>query len=88
MLIQKSPIDERVRHLTNLFENFLLVQRHTWYNFFIGVFNVEGAYKSLNLIVNDKVGLLNISKPTRKCQNEEYISVFRSFKNYLSGELV
>lgn len=35
-----------------------------------------------------KVGLLNIPQLAQKCKEEECISVFRSFKNYRSGELV
>lgn len=42
----------------------------------------------MDLAINDKVGLLNIPDLTRKCRNEECISVFRSFKSYRSGELV
>lgn len=70
------------------FEHFLLAQRRTWYDFFIEVFSAGGIYKRIDLAINDKVGLLNIQELTRKCQNEECISVFRTFKNYRSGELV
>ncbi|MGF1943719.1 MobT family relaxase [Enterococcus casseliflavus] len=70
------------------FEHFLLAQHRTWYDFFLDVFTVDGVYKRLDLAINDKVGLLNISELAKKCQNEECISIFRSFKNYQSGELI
>ena len=44
--------------------------------------------KRLDLAINDKTGILNIPVLTEKCQQEECISVFRSFKSYRSGELV
>ena len=36
--------------------------------------------KRLDLAINDKTGILNIPVLTEKCQQEECISVFRSFK--------
>lgn len=44
--------------------------------------------KRLDLAINDRVGILDIPELTRKCKNEECISLFRSFKSYRSGELV
>ncbi|MET1546966.1 replication initiation factor domain-containing protein, partial [Staphylococcus aureus] len=44
--------------------------------------------KRLDLAINDKTGILNIPDLAKKCKQEECISVFRSFKNYRSGELV
>lgn len=70
------------------FENFLLAQGRSWFDFFTDVFRAGGIFKRLDLAINDKVGLLDIPELTRKCQNEECISVFRSFKSYRSGELV
>ncbi|HBK5367368.1 TPA: XRE family transcriptional regulator [Enterococcus faecium] len=70
------------------FENFLLAQQRTWFDFFLDVFAAKGVFKRLDLAINDKVGLLNIPELTKKCRNEECISVFRSFKSYRSGELV
>ena len=37
---------------------------------------------------NDMAGILDIPELTEKCNREECISVFRSFKSYRSGELV
>lgn len=86
--IEKGVLIEMKGKGCRQFEHFLLAQRRTWYDFFLDVFAVDGVYKRLDLAINDKVGLLNIPELTRKCQNEECISVFRSFKNYRSGELV
>jgi hypothetical protein len=47
-----------------------------------------GVIKRLDLAINDMVGILDIPELTKKCRNEECISVFRSFKSYRSGELV
>lgn len=53
-----------------------------------GVLVAGGVMKRLDLAINDKTGILNIPVLTEKCQQEECISVFRSFKSYRSGELV
>ena len=47
-----------------------------------------GVMKRLDLAINDHMGMLDIPELTEKCQNEECVSVFRSFKSYASGELV
>jgi phage replication initiation protein len=70
------------------FENYLLAQERSWYEFFMDAMVEGGVMKRLDLAINDKVGILNIPNLTEKCRNEECISVFRSFKNYRSGELV
>ncbi|WP_274661721.1 MobT family relaxase [Enterococcus lactis] len=86
--IEKGVLLEMKGQGCRQFEHFLLAQRRTWYDFFLDVFAVNGVYKRLDLAINDKVGLLNIPELARKCQEEECISVFRSFKSYRSGELV
>ena len=45
-----------------------------------------GVMKRLDLAINDHTGMLDIPELTEKCQNEECVSVFRSFKSYASGE--
>ncbi|WP_368901389.1 MobT family relaxase [Oceanobacillus oncorhynchi] len=70
------------------FENFLLAQQRTWFDFFMHVFRVGGVFKRIDLAINDKTGILDVPFLTQKCHNEECISVFRSFKSYRSGELV
>lgn len=69
-------------------ENFLLAQHRTWFDFFQDCMNARSVMKRLDLAINDKVGILDIPELIEKCRNEECISVFRSFKNYRSGELV
>ncbi|EAE3409292.1 TPA: XRE family transcriptional regulator [Listeria monocytogenes] len=70
------------------FEHFLLAQKRTWFDFFLAVFDAEGIFKRLDLAVNDKVGLLDIPELVKKCEAEECVSIFRTFKNYRSGDLV
>ncbi|MDU5408455.1 MAG: replication initiation factor domain-containing protein, partial [Streptococcus agalactiae] len=70
------------------FENFLLAQHRSWYGFFQDCMEHKGIFKRLDLAINDKTGILNIPELAKKCKQEECISVFRSFKNYRSGELV
>lgn len=70
------------------YENFLLAQHRSWYDFFTDCFNAKGVFKRLDLAINDKTGILDIPELARKCKQEECVSLFRSFKNYRSGELV
>jgi phage replication initiation protein len=70
------------------FENYLLAQERSWYEFFMDALVEGGVMKRLDIAINDKLGILNIPNLTEKCRNEECVSVFRSFKNYRSGELV
>ncbi|CEI82962.1 replication initiation protein [Oceanobacillus oncorhynchi subsp. incaldanensis] len=70
------------------FENFLLAQQRTWFDFFMEVFRVGGVFKRIDLAINDKTGILDIPFLTQKCRNEECVTVFRNFKSYRSGELV
>lgn len=70
------------------FENYLLAQERSWYEFFMDALVEGGVMKRLDIAINDKLGILNIPILTEKCRNEECVSVFRSFKNYRSGELV
>ena len=69
-------------------ESYLLAQHRSWYDFFMDALGDGGVMKRLDLAINDMVGMLDIPELTEKCNNEECISVFRSFKNYRSGELV
>ena len=48
---------------------------------FMDVLVAGGVMKRLDLAINDKTGILNIPVLTEKCQQEECISVFRSFKS-------
>ncbi|KDE15947.1 replication initiation factor, partial [Enterococcus faecalis 918] len=70
------------------FETFLLAQKRSWYDFFEDCLKTGGVMKRLDLAINDRVGLLDISDLTKKCQKEECISLFRTFKSYRSGELL
>ena len=70
------------------YESFLLAQHRSWFDFFNDILSQNGVIKRLDLAINDKAGLLDIEYLADKCKKEECISVFRSFKNYKSGELV
>ncbi|MBO6405173.1 MobT family relaxase, partial [Enterococcus faecalis] len=70
------------------FETFLLAQKRNWYDFFEDCLKSGGVMKRLDLAINDRVGLLDIPELTKKCQKEECISLFRTFKSYRSGELL
>lgn len=70
------------------FEAYLNGQQRSWYEFFRECLNEKAVFKRLDLAVNDLVGLLDIPRLSEKCENEECVSVFRSFKAYRSGELV
>lgn len=68
-------------------ESYLLAQERSWYDFFMEAF-IEGAVmKRLDLAINDHMGILDIPELAQKCKEQECISVFRSFKEYRSGEL-
>ena len=70
------------------FESYLLAQERSWYDFLMDALVDGGVMKRLDLAINDMVGILDIPELTEKCNHEECISVFRSFKSYRSGELV
>ena len=70
------------------FEAYLKGQQRSWYEFFRECLKEKAVFKRIDLAVNDLVGLLDIPCLSEKCENEECVSVFRSFKAYRSGELV
>ncbi|VIG67556.1 replication initiation factor [Clostridioides difficile] len=69
-------------------ESYLLAQHRSWYDFLMDALLEGGVMKRLDLAINDIAGILDIPELTEKCNHEECISVFRSFKSYRSGELV
>ncbi len=70
------------------FESYLQAQGRDWYDFFVSVKIHKGITKRIDLAINDNTGMLNVAELIRKSENEECISLFRSFKTYRSGELV
>lgn len=70
------------------FESYLLAQERSWYDFLMDTLLEGGVMKRLDLAINDRAGILDIPELTEKCNREECISVFRSFKSYASGELI
>ena len=69
-------------------ESYLLAQHRSWYDFLMDALLEGGVMKRLDLAINDMAEILDIPELTEKCNHEECISVFRSFKSYRSGELV
>ena len=70
------------------FEGYLVAQGRSWYDFLMDALVEGGVMKRLDLAINDRAGILDIPELTEKCNKEECVSVFRSFKSYSSGELV
>lgn len=70
------------------FEVFLEAQERSWYDFFEQVRAERGVLKRIDLAIDDKKGLLDISALSEKCKKKEYVSLFRSYRSYLSGELI
>ena len=70
------------------FESYLLAQERSWYDFLMDTLLEGGVMKRLDLAINDRAGILDIPDLTAKCNREECVSVFRSFKSYASGELI
>lgn len=70
------------------FEGYLVAQGRSWYDFLMDALIEGGVMKRLDLAINDRAGILDIPELTEKCNKEECVSVFRSFKSYSSGELV
>lgn len=70
------------------FESYLLAQGRSWYDFLMDALIKGGVMKRLDLAINDRAGILDIPDLTAKCNREECVSLFRSFKSYASGELV
>lgn len=86
--VEKGVLIELKGQGCRQFENFLLAQHRSWYDFLLDALMAGGVMKRMDLAINDMTGILDIKKLTEKCNNEECISVFRSFKSYRSGELV
>lgn len=86
--IEKGVLIELKGQGCRQYENFLLAQHRSWYDFLLDALLAGGVMKRMDLAINDMIGILDIEELTDKCNNEECISVFRSFKSYRSGELV
>lgn len=69
-----------------LFEGMLKARQKTWYDFFFDCFCERAVFKRVDLAIDDMVGILDIKELTRKCQRGEWISCFRRYKSYTSGQ--
>ena len=70
------------------FEAFLKVQKRTWYDFFRTAREMGAVFKRIDIAINDRAGILNIPELAAKCRRDECITIFHSFKDYQSGELI
>lgn len=70
------------------FEAYLKVQGRTWFDFFRAIEGEKAVLKRIDIAINDRAGILDIEQLAEKCRNNECVSLFRSFKNYQSGELI
>ena len=70
------------------FESYLLAQERSWYDFLMDALVDGGVMKRIDLAINDHMGILDIPELAEKCRKREYIGKSRSYKFYLSGELI
>lgn len=70
------------------FECYLEAQGRTWYDFLKICINEKAVMKRIDLAINDRAGILDIPQLIEKCKKDECISVFKSYKDYGSGEFV
>lgn len=70
------------------FEIFLRAQNRSWYDFFRSVEEENGVLKRIDIAINDRAGWLDIPFLAEKCRREEYTTIFHSYRNYQSGELI
>lgn len=68
------------------FENILLAQGRSWFDFFVQCEKEKVYYKRIDLAINDKVGILSIPYLGEKCKRRELTSKFRSFQSMGSGK--
>ena len=69
-------------------ESYLLAQQRSWYDFLMDALVDGGVMKRLDLAINDKAGILDIPELTLKCDHEECVCLFRTYKAYASGSLI
>lgn len=70
------------------FEIFLNAQGRSWYDFFKMAEEENSVLKRIDIAINDRAGWLDIPELAEKCRRKEYTTIFRSYRNYQSGELI
>jgi len=70
------------------FEGFLYAQKRSWEVFLREALEFGGIMKRWDIAVNDIYGILDIPELSRKCHGEEKTSVFKTFIDYRSGNLM
>lgn len=70
------------------FEVFLKVQERSWYDFFRRAREAGAVIKRIDIAINDRAGILDIPELAEKCRKEECITLFHSYRDYQSGQMV
>lgn len=70
------------------FEAYLKVQKRTWYDFFRAARADGAVFKRIDIAINDRAGILSIPELIKKCERDECVSLFHSYKDYGSGSLI
>lgn len=68
------------------FERYLNAQKRDWYQFFREVINKNGKFKRVDIAINDKFGILDISKLIEKRIKGEYGGYLKKFRIEQSGQ--
>lgn len=69
-------------------ECYLQAQNRTWIDLLHTAVKFDGAFKRIDLAINDRAGLLDIPMLAEKCKKGESKSVFRKFQDYQSGAMI
>ena len=67
-------------------EMLLQAQKRTWNDFFIDCLSYEGAFKRLDIAINDTSGILSIDELIQKAGTEECDTIFNKFEKMASSE--
>lgn len=62
-------------------ESYLRSQNRTWYDFLEACIKLECHFTRLDLAINDRNGLLDVSTLIEKCDRDEFSSRFRGFRD-------
>ncbi len=69
--IEKGVLIELKGQGCRQYENFLLAQHRSWYDFLLDALLAGGVMKRMDLAINDMVGILDIEVLTDKCKRAD-----------------
>lgn len=84
----KGCLLELKGHGCRQFESILLCQKRDWIQFLAMVKSENAVIKRIDIAINDRVGILDITEMTGKLKRHEYTSIFKQYKFYESGVMV